>query len=93
MNETNNEITEFLKANGFRDVRGYGIPSYTNDKCVVNIAKDHTRILSHEQLVGYGLEGHRYFEGHSITQLIGILTYYRLIDRNYIGGVSVLSQT
>lgn len=69
-------IQHFLLKNGFTEVEK-NIDVYTNGKCKVNIFYDCIEITSKEN-------GERvYSDDHNIYWLIGYLTYYNLMDKNY----------
>ena len=64
-------VERFLKLNGFTK----GKQCFYNDMCCVVIHKDHYEIDR--------LDGRVYSDNLSIYWLIGVLTYYNLIDKNY----------
>lgn len=75
----------FLVSNGFREVRGeFGI--YENGLCVVTVRFDGYKIMSDRwpDVKEYGVICSRDL---SIYWLVGALTWYGLIGRDYVGGV------
>jgi len=75
MNEkTIKEIVSFLKKNGFKLVEKNG---YLNDRCNVYIGA-RTLMISYKS----GKSGYEYF-GDNLFWLIGFLTSFGFIDKNY----------
>ena len=68
-----NDIIWFLKKNGFKRMEKN---SYANDRVNVVIEKNGFAIANGEGTAMYS-------KGHSIYWLIGVLTYYGFIDKNY----------
>ena len=66
-------VIQFLKRNGFRNIEG---KLYTNGKCLVIIKKDHYIIENKNKDKFYS-------EDLNIYWLIGFLTFYDFIDKNY----------
>lgn len=68
-----NEVIRFLKNNGFKKIEP---KSYVNDKCNVII-----------DINGYWVANNNgdtmYSDNFNIYWLIGVLTYYNYIDKNY----------
>lgn len=70
------DVEKFLINNGF--TIGDDVNSYANEQCNVVIS------ISNEQYeVANNLGDVMYSENLNIYWLIGVLTYYNLIDRNY----------
>lgn len=70
-------VTEFLIKNG---LLYSGERIYSNDKCTVTIDKDFYSVIIFNKDFEYGF---MYSQDLNIYWLIGVLTYYNLIDRNY----------
>ena len=70
---TKQPIVRFLKKNGFRRMDKN---SYANDLCNVVITKEGYEVADNDGAVIYN-------SNHSIYWLIGLLTYYKYIDKNY----------
>ena len=69
-------IGSFLLKNGFK---GIGGDSYRNSECTIIVTEDQYEI----QFTQEGDEVSMYTDSLSIYHLIGILTWYDLMDRNY----------
>ena len=71
----NPSIVKFLETNGFAYVKDY---TWENDKCTV-------QVLDFEYIVTDKTPdpGTRFSDDLNIYWLIGVLTYYNLLDRNY----------
>ena len=70
-------IGSFLLKNGFK---GIGGDSYSNSECIVIVLDDYYQIdFDYPE---YGRVS-TYTDSLSIYHLIGILTWYDLMDRNY----------
>ncbi len=74
--EPNSHIASFLLKNG---VKGIGGDSYSNSECTVIVTGDQYEV----QFVEEGEEGSMFTDSLSMYHLVGILTWYNLIDRNY----------
>lgn len=74
--ELNPYIGSFLLRNGFK---GIGGDSYSNSECTIIVTEDHYEI----QFMEEGLEVSMYTDSLSIYHLVGILTWFNLIDKNY----------
>ena len=74
--EINPYIGSFLLRNGFK---GIGGDSYSNSECTIIVTEDQYEI----QFIEEGLEGSMYTDSLSIYHLVGILTWFNLIDKNY----------
>ena len=73
-----NEVIEFLKKNGFKaDPDYFEDKLFYNDLCEVNIYEDCYRVHSNI------FRGSMYSTNLEIYWLIGVLTYYKLMNRNY----------
>jgi len=76
-------ITDFLEENDFNKIDDY---NYSNDKCDVIIVNDvdnpFYRIIDNDK---ENLEHDVYIDSHdlSLYWLIGYLTYYKLMNKNY----------
>lgn len=72
-------VKEFLEKNGFEyyEINDY----FHNDNCVVKIGETSYTIISYE--VCFNEEYTMYSQDLNIYWLIGVLTYYNLIDKNY----------
>ena len=74
------EVFQFLEMNGLEKINEN---SYKNDKCTVIVTDDHYEIVS----IIEGGQDIGLYRMHSddlnIYWLIGVLTYYRYIDRDY----------
>lgn len=74
-------IKEFLGKNGF-EIGENGVMS--NSKCNVSIINNSYCILAYgNEFSEYGYDGCMYSYDLNIYWLIGVLTYYNLIDKNY----------
>jgi len=73
--ETEEIISNFLLKNGFKKKRGL----FYNDKCQIKIFSDVYKITFDESGNDYSM----YSKNHNIYWLIGVLTYYGLMDKNY----------
>jgi hypothetical protein len=67
------DVIDFLKLNGFVRLEE---DSYGNDFCSVILEDDHYAICDNEGNVWYSHD-------HTIYTLIGYLTYYGYMDKNY----------
>lgn len=78
-------VRKFLTDNGFEAVEGEK-DIYKNDKCIVRIMNDHYMVESDgwPDIKEYGFICSRDL---SIYWLIGVLTWYELIEKDYVGGV------
>ena len=65
-------VKEFLKKNGFT----FNNDMYYNEKCSVSIESCYYGVLIYDK-------GYMYSQDLNIYWLIGVLTYYNLIDKNY----------
>jgi len=65
-------VAPFLKKNGFKWIY---VRHYSNEKCEIHINKNNYTVLSEGCLIES--------EDLNIYWLIGYLTYYDLIDKNY----------
>lgn len=74
--ERNPYIGSFLIRNGFEEKEDN---TYTNSECVVIVTEDQYVI----QFMEEGLEVSMYTDSLSIYHLVGILTWFNLIDKNY----------
>jgi hypothetical protein len=74
--ELNPYIEFFLRINGFSSAIEN---QYSTLDCTVIVAKDYYEI----QFLEHGLEVSMYTDSHSIYHLVGILTWFNLIDKNY----------
>jgi hypothetical protein len=74
--EINPYIGSFLLRNGFKGIEG---DSYRNSECTVIVTGDQYEI----QFIEEGLEVSMYTDSLSIYHLVGILTWFNLIDKNY----------
>lgn len=70
-NKNIKEITSFLKMNGFKLISKQ---SYSNDLCNVYVTKYHIVIEDNK--------GYQFF-GTEIVWMIGFLTFFGYIDKNY----------
>lgn len=66
-------VGEFLILNGFEKIEKN---SFTNDLCNVTIEKDHYAVADNQGNTMYS-------DNLKIYWLIGILTYFRFIGKNY----------
>jgi len=71
------DIHDFLKHSGFDQTSEN---SFTNSKCKVTIIGNNTASAHYEVKTE---EGSMYSNDINIYWLIGVLTYYNYIDRNY----------
>lgn len=70
------DVIKFLENNGFKKIEEN---SFANDKCGI-VYEDMKYTVSDN-------EGNTmYSENRNIYWLIGILTYYGFMDKNYVGG-------
>ena len=69
-------IGSFLLKNGFK---GIGGDSYRNSECTIIVTEDQYEI----QFIQEGDEVSMYTDSLSVYHLVGILTWYDLIDKNY----------
>jgi hypothetical protein len=69
-------IGSFLLKNGFK---GIGGDSYRNSECTIIVTEDQYEI----QFTQEGDEVSMYTDSLSVYHLVGILTWYDLIDKNY----------
>lgn len=67
-------VIDFLKMNGFKSME---LGSYANDKCNVVITPNNYEVANNNGDVVYSKD-------HSIYWLIGVLTYYRYIPKDYV---------
>lgn len=74
--EINPYIEFFLIRNGFSSAREN---QYSTIDCTIIVTEDQYEI----QFIEEGLEVSMYTDSLSIYHLIGILTWFNLIDRNY----------
>lgn len=74
MENKHKDIHDFLILNGFQNL-ATDRPSYGNDLCNVIIEKDHYVVA--------GIEGNMYSIDLQIYWLIGVLTYYGYMNKNY----------
>jgi len=74
------EAKDFLEKNEFKYDN---LCSWTNDKCTVNVSTEYEcyDIIMVDGI--YGWSGRMYSKYLNIYWLIGVLTYYGLIDKNY----------
>lgn len=83
--ELNPYIGPFLIKNGFSKqlIRPniYRDNVYYNPQCTINVVEDSYEISFESD---FGEDVTMYTHSHSIYHLIGILTWFNLIDRNYI---------
>ena len=70
-------IEVFLLRNDFKQVKEN---TFTNDKCTVIILEDCYQVIFDYPEVG---EVSTYTDSLSMYHLVGILTWYDLLDRNY----------
>ena len=75
--EPNPYIGLFLLKNSF-EKKEYN--TYANSKCTVKVVDDYYQIDFYDSELG---EGSMYTDSLSMYHLIGILTWYDLMDRNY----------
>ena len=66
-------VIEFLKKNGFEKIEP---SSYVNDRCNVVFEDNHYAVADNEGNTMYSKD-------ESIYWLIGVLTYYGFMDKNY----------
>lgn len=78
--ELNIFIGPFLLKNGFSKYK-VGDNVYYNSQCTINVLENSYEIFFEGD---FGEDVTMYTDSHSIYHLIGILTWYNLIDRNYI---------
>lgn len=78
--ELNIFIGPFLLKNGFSKHK-VGDNVYYNSQCIVTVLDDCYEIAFDDPECG---EVATYTDSWSIMHLVGILTWYNLIDRNYI---------
>jgi hypothetical protein len=74
--EINPHIDFFLRINGFSSAIEN---QYSTSDCTVIVTKDYYEI----QFIQDGLEVSMYTDSLSIYHLVGILTWFNLIERNY----------
>jgi hypothetical protein len=83
--ELNPYIGPFLTKNGFLKQlirkNEYRANVYYNSECTIKVLEDCYEILFEDD---FGGEGTMYTDNWSIPQLVGILTWNDLIDKNYI---------
>lgn len=72
MEVIDNSIGEFLLKNGFNKIVNY---VYQNDKCKVTVTPQGYEVF-HDEFTWYSHD-------HNIYSLIGWLTWYDLMDKNY----------
>ena len=83
------EVIEFLELNGFKETdpdfsdNECESISYSNDKCTVTIATWKTHGYTSSYIITDADGGKSYSDDLNIYWLIGYLTYYGYIDRNY----------
>lgn len=75
--EINHHIASFLLKNGFK---GIGGDSYRNSECTINVLDDCYEINFYDSELGDVL---MYTPSLSVYHLVGILTWFNLIDKNY----------
>lgn len=75
--EPNSHIVPFLLKNGFEKKEDN---VYTNPNCTVIVTGDQYQVIFDYPEVG---EVSTYTDSLSMYHLVGILTWYDLIDRNY----------
>lgn len=69
-------LKKFLMINGFLEVVENFL--YSNEYCQITVLNNSYEIITNDLEFGY-LETN----GYSLPEIIGYLTYYGLIDRNY----------
>ncbi|CAL67419.1 hypothetical protein [Christiangramia forsetii] len=67
------DVIKFLKKNGFKNME---LGSYANDLCNVVINSNEYEVADNEGNTMYSKD-------HNIYWLIGVLTYYGFIEKNY----------
>ncbi len=73
------EAKDFLEKNGF--VWHDSLGRWRNNKCSVTVYQNYYDVM---MFIGdFGELGHLYSKDLNIYWLIGVLTYYGLIDKNY----------
>jgi hypothetical protein len=72
------EVIEFLEKNGFNQC---GFSTWDNDFCEVRMT-NHNYVVSSFNL-SFGEQGFMYSTDLNIYWLIGVLTYYNLIEKDY----------
>lgn len=75
------EAKDFLEKNGFK--LHDNLYSWINGKCTVNVYSEHGYYDIIMFAGNYGESGRMYSNDLNIYWLIGVLTYYGLIDKNY----------
>ena len=70
------DVVKFLEKNGFKREENPFYPMYSNDKCKIIIYKDNYVIVDNK-------DGRLYSADLAIYWLIGALTYYGYMDKNY----------
>lgn len=78
-------VRKFLEDNGFSLLEGTH-DVYKNDLCVVRIFADHYQVHS-DKWPDVNEYGYLVSRDLNIYWLIGVLTWYGLIDKNYVGGI------
>jgi hypothetical protein len=68
-------VVRFLRKNGFLKIES---KKYANDKCTVTFEEDGYYAVANNK------GDTRYSNDYNIYWLIGVLTYYGFIDKNYI---------
>lgn len=68
------QIIKFLELNGLEYKNG----SWENDKCIVTIQDDHYHLTFKDSL-----EWNMFSNDLNIYWLVGVLTWYDLIDKNF----------
>lgn len=79
-------VRKFLTDNGFEAVKGEK-DIYMNDKCIVRMFNDYYQV-SGDRWPDIKEYGFICSKDLSIYWLIGVLTWYELIDKNYKGGIT-----
>jgi coproporphyrinogen III oxidase-like Fe-S oxidoreductase len=68
-----NETIKFLEKNGFERI---GVANFANNRCNVVISQDGYAVSNNDGNTMYSND-------HNIYWLIGVLTYYEYMDKNY----------
>lgn len=76
-------VKDFLEKNGFKedDMDTFSRFGYSNGKCVVSVRWRDNEENAYYKVVWNNME--MYSEDNNVYWLIGVLTYYGLMDKNY----------
>ena len=79
------EVKKFLSENGF-ELYPKEVSVYTNGKCMVRIHRVHYEIFSRDW-PDTDEPGYVFSRDLNFYWLVGALTWYGLIDKDYVGGL------